>query len=61
MSQIAEKILRDVSLDPRVTDGIFRMDNQGHMDALRKYLIKKGVPKEAVINVTNRMTEGKYP
>jgi hypothetical protein len=61
MSQIAEKILRDVCLDERVKDGIFCLDDQTHLDALRDYFIRKGITKEAAIHVTNRMTEGKYP
>jgi hypothetical protein len=61
MSRITDKILRDVCLDERISDGIFRMEETSHMDALRDYFVKRGITKEAAIAVTNRMVEGKYP
>ena len=61
MSQIIEKILRDVSLDERISDGIFQLENVDHMDALRDYFVKHGLTQEAAIHVTNRMTEGRFP
>lgn len=61
MSNIYDKIFSDVCLDERITDGIFRMDEEQHMDALRDYLVKRGIEKESAINITNRMIEGKYP
>jgi len=61
MSQLIESILRDVSLDERVSDGIFQMENESHMGALRDHLIQRGLTKEAAIHITNRMIEGKYP
>jgi len=61
MSQLTDTVFREVCLDERVSDGIFRLDNSEHMDALRDHFIKKGITKEASIHVTNRMVEGKYP
>lgn len=61
MSNILDRVFNEVCLDERITDGIFQMENATHMDALREYFLKKGVPKEAAIHVTNRMVEGKYP
>jgi len=61
MSNIAERVFRDVCLDERIKDGIFNLEEQEHMDALRDYFIKKGITREAAIHVTNRMVEGKYP
>jgi len=61
MPNIVETILADVCLDERVADGIFRMDEAEHMNALRDYLVKRGLTKEAAVHVTNRMVEGKYP
>lgn len=62
MSRIIESILNDVCLDERISDGIFRMDEEEHMNALRDHLIfKRGLTEEDAIHVTNRMTEGKYP
>jgi len=61
MSNIVDKVFAEVCLDERITDGIFRMEEEAHMDALRDYFVKKGITKEVAINVTNRMVEGKYP
>jgi hypothetical protein len=61
MSNILDRIMGDVCLDERIGDGIFKMEETSHMDALRDYFIKKGITKEAAIHVTNRMTEGKHP
>jgi hypothetical protein len=61
MSNILDRVFNEVCLDERITDGIFQMENATHMDALRDYFLKKGVAREAAINVTNRMVEGKFP
>ena len=61
MSNILDRVFLEISLDERITDGIFRMDEAAHMDALRDYFVRKGITKEASIHVTNRMIEGKYP
>jgi hypothetical protein len=61
MSQIIDDILREVSLDDRVSDGIFRMDENTHMDALRDHFVKRGLTLEDAVSITNKMLEGKYP
>lgn len=61
MSSITDRVFNEVCLDERISDGIFRMEEEQHMNALRDYFIKKGITKEAAIHVTNRMVEGKYP
>lgn len=61
MSNILDRVFNEVCLDERISDGIFRMDEEAHMEALRDYFIRKGITKEAAIHVTNRMVEGKYP
>ena len=61
MSQIIDNILRDVSADDRISDGIFQMENDAHMGVLRDYFVKRGLALEDATNVTNRMIEGKYP
>ena len=61
MPDIVDRVFREVCLDERVSDGIFRMDNEQHMNALRDYFIKKGITQEAAVHVTNRMVEGNYP
>ena len=61
MSNILDRVFNDVCLDERVSDGIFKMDESAHMDALRDYFVKRGITREAAISVTNRMVEGKFP
>lgn len=61
MSNILDRVFAEVCLDERVTDGIFKMDEATHMDALRDYFLNRGITREAAIHVTNRMVEGKYP
>lgn len=61
MSNVLDSVFADVCLDERIADGIFRMDEAEHMNALRDFFVKKGITKEAAIAVTNRMVEGKYP
>lgn len=60
-SRILDRVFNEVCLDNRISDGIFRLDNQGHMDALREYFMQKGIVREAAVNVTNRMVEGRFP
>ena len=61
MSNISEQIFADVCLDERVTGGIFKLDEDEHMNALRDYFVKRGITKESSVNITNRMVEGKFP
>ena len=61
MSQLIEKILRDISADDRISDGIFRIENDTHMGVLRDYFIKRGLTHEVAVHISNRMTEGKFP
>jgi hypothetical protein len=60
-SSIIERILNSVSLDPRITDGIFSLEENSHMDVLREYLINKGIEEEIVREYTNLVLDGKYP
>ena len=61
MSQIIDQIFNEVCLDPRVKDGIFRLDEDEHISALRDHIQKLGVPVKDSISITNKMLEGKYP
>lgn len=61
MSNVLDRVFNDVCLDERITDGVFRMEETSHMDALRDYFLKKGVTREAAVHVTNRMVEGRFP
>jgi hypothetical protein len=60
MTNIIDYILSEVSLDDRV-NGIFLMENNIHMDVLREYLIEHGIPRDEVLEMTNKMVEGNYP
>jgi len=61
MTTIIEKILNQVSVDPRVKDGVFEISCNEHMEALRDYLTKKGIPTKEVVEFSNKVLEGKYP
>lgn len=61
MPNLVDRVFSEVCLDERITDGIFRMEEEQHMNALRDYFVRKGIAPEAAIHVTNRMVEGKYP
>lgn len=61
MSQIIENILRDVCLDPRITNGTFCIEEDQHMEVLRDYFLKKGIPQDEIIKINNKILEGKYP
>lgn len=61
MSNILDRVFNEVCLDERVSDGVFKMEEASHMDALRDYFVKRGITKEAATHVTNRMVEGKFP
>ena len=58
---VIDYILSEVTLDERISDGIFRLDETTHMDALRDYLVKGGIKLQEAITMTNRMLEGKFP
>ena len=41
MNKLLDKILSEVSLDDRVSNGMFNIEENDHMEALRDYLSKK--------------------
>jgi hypothetical protein len=61
MSHIIDNIFAEVCLDERVEDGVFKLDEIEHMNALRDRLVKQGLTLEEATQVTNKMLEGKYP
>ena len=61
MSNIVDKVFAEVCLDERIKDGIFRMEEEEHMNALRDYFVKRGITQEAAVEVSNRMVEGRFP
>lgn len=60
-SNIFEKVLNNISLDPRIKDGVFSIEQNEHMDVLREYLSGRGVEDTVVNEFCNRVLEGKYP
>lgn len=61
MSNIVDRVFAEVCLDERITGGIFKLEEEAHMNALRDYFLKRGITHEAAVNVTNRMVEGRFP
>ena len=59
--KLLEKIINDVSLDERVSNGMFSIEEATHMDALREYLSKRGIDENTVKSFSNKVLEGKYP
>jgi hypothetical protein len=61
MANIVDRVFAEVCLDERIKDGIFRLEEEEHMNALRDYFLKRGITQEAAVAVTNRMVEGRFP
>jgi hypothetical protein len=61
MRNIFDTVLRDISFDSRITNGIFDIEKNDHMDILREYFTNKGIDSETVREYTNGVLEGKYP
>lgn len=61
MNKLLNKIISEVSLDERVSNGMFNIEEEAHMEALRDYLTKKGIDEEDVRSFSNKVLEGKYP
>ena len=60
--RIIEKVLKEVSVDSRLTDGIFDIQNNQHIGYLCEYLIGKGIDVDIVYEfVQPLMEKGKYP
>jgi hypothetical protein len=58
---VSDFLLSEICLDNRVEDGTFDIFNNDHMDVLREKLVEMGIPKSEVIELANKVTEGKYP
>ena len=61
MNTIIEKFLNKISLDERVSNGIFEIENNDHLDIFQEYLQNLGASEEESIHARNRMIEGKFP
>jgi hypothetical protein len=60
--RIIEKILNEVSIDPRIPSGIFDIDNPQHVGYMCEYLIGRGIESDMVYEFANVLLEkGKFP
>lgn len=55
------ELLSELCLDRRVDDGIFDIFNNDHMEILREKLYEMGIPNGEVVELANKVIEGKYP
>lgn len=55
------ELLSELCLDERVSDGIFKIENNEHMEVLREKLSQMGLDEDNVREMTNKVLEGKYP
>lgn len=55
------ELLSELCLDKRVQDGIFDIFNNDHMDILREKLAEMEIPSNEVVELANKVIEGKYP
>jgi len=61
-TKILDKILNEISLDSRIKDGMFSVENNDHMEVFREYFINKGHEKSLVNEFSNLVLEkGQYP
>ena len=60
--RIIDKVLKEVSVDPRISDGIFDIKNNQHIGYMCEYLIGKGIESDIVYEFAGVLLEkGKYP
>ena len=60
-SNLIDRILLDVCLDDRIDDGIFKLEENIHIDVLREYLIRHGTSGNDAKEFCNRVVEGRFP
>ena len=61
MNNIVEKFLNKISLDERISNGIFEIDNNDHLDIFQEYLQNMGASEEESVTARNRILEGRFP
>lgn len=60
--RIIEKVLNDVSVDPRISSGIFDIQNNEHVGYLCEYLIDRGLDSSLVFEFAGTLLEkGNFP
>ncbi len=55
------ELLNEICLDERVTNGVFDIFNDQHLEVLREKLLKMGLSLKETIEISNQVIEGKYP
>jgi hypothetical protein len=55
------ELLSELCLDKRVHDGTFDIFNNNHMDILREKLAEMEIPSNEIVELANKVIEGKYP
>jgi len=61
MDNLIDYILSEVSVDQRVMDGIFNIENNDHMTVLYEYFVNHGLSERESTQIINGMVEGKFP
>jgi hypothetical protein len=62
MSSILDKILNEICLDDRISNGTPDLRDPNHISVLREYMIKIGFPEQVAIEATNKLMEkGQHP
>lgn len=62
MNNIIDKIIIDLSLDSRISDGIFDIKNNNHIQYLCEYLVGKDIDEDIVYEfIQPLMEKGKFP
>jgi len=61
MNEIIEKFIRNISLDERISDGVFNVEDEKHMDVLQEKLKDMGLDEEESLHYRNKIVEGRFP
>jgi hypothetical protein len=56
-----DQLFRNISCDSRLHEGIFNESNDLHMEAFREHASKLGIDETTIIEMSNAISEGKYP
>lgn len=60
--KIIEKVLNDVSVDSRISNGIFDIQNNQHIGYLYEYLVNQGIEEDLVLEFAGTLMEkGNFP
>lgn len=56
-----DQLFRNISCDSRLQEGIFNESNDLHLEAFREHAAKLGLDETTIIEMSNAISEGKYP